>query len=175
MLWKNLKETFKINNKRSIISKARFTMTTESHFNKKTTLATICILIIFFSTAIGSFGSKTSVVQATVQGIGVEIYWDQVCTNSTLSLNWGFIEAGSSNNLTIYVRNEGNSAVSLRIGTSNWTPPNASSHMSLFWNYSGQILKTNDVIPVKLTLMVDPTIVDITDFSFETIITAIGW
>ena len=174
MLWKNSKETFNINNKRSIFSKARFTMPAESHFNKKTTLATICILITFLSIATDGFGSKTSVVQATVQGIGVEIYWDQACTNRTLSLNWGFIEAGSSNNLTIYVRNEGNSAVSLRISTSNWTPPNASSQMSLVWDYSGQILKTNEVIPVKLTLMVNPTIVDITDFSFETIITAIG-
>jgi hypothetical protein len=36
MPWKNLKETFNINNKRSIISKARFTMPDESHFNKKT-------------------------------------------------------------------------------------------------------------------------------------------
>ena len=58
MLWKNLKETFNITNKRSIISKARFTMPTESHFNKKTTLATICILITFLSIATGGFGSN---------------------------------------------------------------------------------------------------------------------
>jgi hypothetical protein len=176
MLWKNLKKTLNLTNKRSINPKARFTMPTENHFNKKTTLAMICILlIIFLSTATGGFGSNTSVVQAnSVQGIGAGIYWDKVCTNRTLALNWGSIEAGSSNNLAIYVRNEGNLAVSLRIGTSNWTPPDASSHMSLIWNYSGQILKPNEIIPVKITLKVSPTIIDVTDFSCETIITTIG-
>ncbi len=176
MLWKNLKEKLNITNNRSINLKTRFTMPTESHFNKKTKLATICLLfIIFFSIATGGFGSNISVVQAnSVQGIGAGIYWDQVCTNRTLSLDWGFIEPGSSNYLIIFVRNEGNSAVSLRIGTSNWTPSNASSYMSLIWNYSGQILKTNEVIPIKLTLKVSPTIIDVTDFNFETIITTIG-
>ncbi len=173
---KNLEEKLNSANKRLKHLKTRFAMPTECHFNKKTTLATICLLLImFFGIAIGGFASNISVVQAnSVQGVGAGIYWDQDCTNRTLSLNWGSIEAPSSNNLTIYVRNEGNSAVSLRISASNWTPSRASSYMSLIWNYSGQILKANEAIPIKLTLQVSPTIIDVTDFNFDTIITTIG-
>ncbi len=81
------------------------------------------------------------------------------------------MDPNSRNNLTIFIRNEGNSAASLRLTTSNWNPINASSYMPLSWNYSGQIIKPNEVIPIKLTLTVSPTIIDITNFSFETIIT----
>lgn len=109
-----------------------------------------------------------------MKGIGAGIYWDEACTNRTISLNWGVIEVGSSSNLTVYVRNEYSSAVSLRVEASNWTPSAASNYMSLNWNYTGQVLSTNEVIAVELTLTVHPTIIDITDFSFETIITTVG-
>ena len=100
------------------------------------------------------------------------IYWDQACTNRTLSLNLGTIEAGSNSTLTVYVKNEGNSPASLSLGTSNWTPSTASSYMSLNWNYSGQVLSVGQVIPLELTLTVSPTVSGITDFSFNTTITA---
>jgi hypothetical protein len=46
--------------------------------------------------------------------------------------------------------------------------------MSLSWNYSGQILKPNEVIPVKIALTVSPTVCDIEDFSFQATITTVG-
>jgi hypothetical protein len=106
-------------------------------------------------------------------GIGVGIYWDNTCTNITDSLNWGFIDPNSNNNLTIYVRNEANSIVSLGLTTTNWIPSTAPNYISLIWNYSGQNLKANEVIPIKLTLIVSPTIIDVTDFSLKTIITTV--
>jgi hypothetical protein len=176
MLNKKIKETRNINNKRTINQKARFTMPTESQFNIKTILAVICLsFIIFLSIVTGGLGSNKIVVQAnSVHSVGVGIYWDQACTNRTLTLNWGSIEAGSSYNLTVYVRNERNLAVSLGLNTSNWTPSTTSSYMFLNWNYTGQVFKTDEVIPIELTLTVSPTIIDITDFNFETIITTIG-
>lgn len=142
---------------------------------KKTIFAVICILfIIFLGTVIEGFGSNKSLVQAnSVQGVGVGIYWDQACTNRTLSLNWGTIAAGSSNKLTVYVRNEGNSPVSLLLSTSDWTPISASNYMSLNWNYTNKVLKTHEIIPIELTLTVNTEIDGITDFSHETIISAI--
>jgi hypothetical protein len=103
----------------------------------------------------------------------VGIYWDQACTNKTLSLKWENINAGSANILTVYIRNEFNSAASLWLGTSKWTPSTSSDYISLNWNYSGQVLSIDQVIPLKLTLTVSPTIREITDFSFNTIITTI--
>jgi hypothetical protein len=176
MIWKDLNKTLKINYKQVINQKVTFTKPTGNHFNRKTTFAAICILtIIALSTIIEDFSSNKSVVQAdSVKGIGVGIYWDQSCTNRTLSLNWGSINASSSNNLTVYVRNEGNSAVSLRLNTSNWTPSATSNYMSLNWNYTDQLLSTKEVIPIQITLIVYPTIIDITNFNFETIITTSG-
>ena len=145
-----------------------------NHANRKVILAAVCLLtIVVFGIIIGAFGSsKTIVYASSVKGLGAGIYWDQVCTNRTLSLDWGVVGAGSNNTLTVYVKNEGNSAVSLWLGTSNWTPSASLGYMSLNWNYSGQVLSVDQAIPLELTLTVYPTINGITDFSFDTTITA---
>ena len=143
------------------------------NINRKTIFAAICLLIIvILGTIIVGFGSSKSIVYASsVNGFGVGIYWNQACTNKTLSLDWGLITAGSSNTLVVYVKNEGNSPVSLVLETSNWTPVTALEYMSLNWNYSGQVLSAGQVIPLELTLTVYPTISEISNFSYDTIIT----
>ena len=145
-------------------------------FTKKTIFAATCILsIIALGITIQDAASNQNLVHAqTIKGIGVGIYWDQACLNQTLSLNWGTIAAGTSKNLTVYIKNEGNSAISMSLSTSNWNPPSASSYISLNWNYTNQRLKTNEVIPIELTLTVSPTIDGITNFNHITTITAIG-
>jgi hypothetical protein len=146
------------------------------HFTQKTVIAAICLLaIILLGITIEDAASNKSIVHAqTIKGIGVGIYSDQACLNKTLSLNWGKIAPGSNNSLTVYIRNEGNSAISLLLSTSEWVPSSASSYISLNWNYTNQALKTNEVIPLELTLTVSPTIDGITDFKHQTTITAIG-
>jgi hypothetical protein len=173
MIWKNIRKTLETNHNQSANQKMTPKIPNGNHLSKKTIFAAICILsIICLSTIIEDFSSDKSVVQAdSVKGIGAGIYWDQACTNKTLSLNWGFINASSSNNLTVYVRNEGNSVVSLGLNTSNWTPSATSSYIYLIWNYTDQVLSINEVIPIQLTLTVSPTIINITNFSFETTIT----
>ena len=153
--------------------RAPLTIPIGNHVHRKAIFAAICILtIVILGVIIGDFGSsKTIVYASSVKGLGTGIYWDQACTNRTLSLDWGLIEAGSNNTLTVYVKNEGNSAVSLWLGTSNWTPSASLGYMSLNWNYSGQVLSVDQVIPLELTLTVSPTISGITGFSFDTIIT----
>lgn len=147
-----------------------------NHVKRKIIIAVICVLtLIALIVSIKDFGSINSVVKAdSVIGIGVGIYWDKDCTNATSSLSWGSIDPNSNNNLTIFIRNEGNSAITLRLSTSNWTPSNASSYISLSWNYTGQVLNTKEVIPIKLTLTVSSTIYDIIDFSLQTTITSVS-
>jgi hypothetical protein len=84
------------------------------------------------------------------------------------------MDAGSSSNLTVYVRNECNSPVSLGLYTSNWDLTSSASYISLKWNYTGYVLRNAEVIPLELTLTLSPAIIDITDFSFETILSGIG-
>jgi hypothetical protein len=140
---------------------------------KKAIFSVICTLIIVTLVAFpGIFGSNQILVHAdSVKGIGVGIYWDQACTNQTDSISWGRMDAGSTNNLTVYIRNEVNSAASLSLGTSNWTPSASSNYISLSWNYSGQALRVDQVIPLELTLTVSRTIIEITDFRFNAVIT----
>jgi hypothetical protein len=146
---------------------------TGNHANRKEIFAATCILtIVVLGAIIVGFGSSKSIVYASsVNGLGVGIYWDQACTNRTLSLDWGLIEAGSNNTLTVYIKNECNSPASLSLETSNWTPSAAMGYMSLNWNYTGQVLNVGQVIPLQLTLTVDPTINGISNFSFVTTIT----
>ena len=144
------------------------------HINRKAIFAATCLLtIVVLSAIIIGFGSSKSVVYASsVNGIGVGIYCDQACTNRTLSLDWGAIEAGSNNTLTVYIKNEGNSPVSLWLGNVKLGAIHRFGYMSLNWNYSGQVLSVDQVIPLELTLTVDPTISGIANFSFDTTITA---
>ena len=141
MLWEELKKPLNMINKQLVTLKVPLHITIGKDVRRKTIFAAICILIVIaLIVAIEDFSSANSVAYAdSVKGIGAGIYWDEACTNRTLSLNWGVIEVGSSSNLTVYVRNEYSSAVSLRLEASNWTPSTASNYMSLNWNYTGQV------------------------------------
>jgi len=108
----------------------------------------------------------------SVTAIGVGVYWDQACTNPVSTISWGVMPPGSNKNVTVYIRNEGNTAAWLSMTKSNWNPSNASNYMTLNWDYGGQILNANEVVQVKLTLTVSSSITGITNFSFDITITA---
>jgi ABC-type multidrug transport system fused ATPase/permease subunit len=152
--------------------RSTFTIQSGNNPRRKAILTVIYMLtVIVLGTIVVNFGSTIAVVHAgSVEGFGVGIYWDRACTNRTVFLDWGYIAAGSSTSLTVYVKNEGNSAVSLWLSTSTWTPVTSSSHISLSWNYSRQILNTGQIIPLTLTLTVEPALTGVTNFIFSTTI-----
>jgi len=135
--------------------------------------ATICIVMVVILGIIimeNSLSSKTGASAASVRGLGAGIYWDQGCTNRTVTYDWGPLRPGSNKTVTVYVRNEGDSATYLSLATSKWTPAAALGYITLDWNYAGQILSVDQVIPLELVLTVSPTISGITHFSLETTI-----
>ena len=109
-----------------------------------------------------------------VKAIGVGVYLDQGCTNTVTSINWGTIEPGSTVNKTCYIRNEGNSASTLELQTSNWNPSEAGNYIDLSWDYGGQSLNLDEVVQVTFTLSVSSSIQNITNFSFDITISATG-
>ena len=142
-----------------------------NHVHKRAIFATMCIVMaVTLGTITGLFNASKT-VHANVVGFGAEIYWDQGCTNRTLSFDWGSIEPGSNKTFTVYIGNEGDSAACLSMATSNWAPSAALSYMTLNWNYSGQILSAGQVIPLELILTVSPNVTGITHFSFDITIT----
>jgi len=172
MTFKNQKKLIKIKeqvNTRLISSFAIF-----RNCNSKVLFATLCLLAIVVLGAItGGFGSFGSIVRAdSVKGIGVGIYWDQTCSNRTLTFQWGQLDPGANKTLTIYVKNECNSPIVLSLETSNWTPSASAHYISLAWNYSSQVINANDVVPIEITLTINSTINGISDFNYNTIIAA---
>jgi hypothetical protein len=132
--------------------------------------ATLCLLtIVVLATITGGFGSFKSFVRADyVKGTGVGICWDQTCINTTLAFEFGQINPGSNKTLTIYIKNECSFPVILTLETSNWNPLASADYISLDWNYSGQALNVNEVIPIEITLTVNASIYGISEFSFNT-------
>jgi len=106
----------------------------------------------------------------TVKAIGVGVYWDSGCSNTVTSVNWGTVEPGSTNDVTIYIKNEGNTAATLSSVAENWNPSIASTYMSLTWDYAGQVIDVGAVVQVTLSLSVSDTIEGITSFSFDIVI-----
>jgi len=132
----------------------------------------ILILSILGPIVSAAVRNRTVSSYGSVKAIGVCVYWDQACTSTVSSIDWGIVEPGSNVNRTVYIRNEGSAIVNLAIATSNWNPSNASSYMTLSWNYGGQILNVGEVVKVELTLSVSPDVTGITSFSFDITITA---
>jgi hypothetical protein len=82
------------------------------------------------------------------------------------------LNPGSTATYTIYVKNTGNTAVTLSIATSGWSPSNASNYITLTWNQTGKTLQESQSVAALLTLSVSSTISSsITNFSFNITIT----
>jgi hypothetical protein len=106
--------------------------------------------------------------------MGFGIYWDQQCTAATSSLDWGLLEPGSSTDFTLYLRNEGNSALTLSMASENWSPANATDYLTLAWNREGQQVNPDEVLKFVITLSVSTDVQGIDSFSFDITISGTG-
>jgi hypothetical protein len=149
---------------------------------RKRVILELSSAILLCAAAIGIFGPALSLLQTSrtvpnggsVKGVGVGIYWNSGCTNQTSSISWGILDPGSKKTVNVYVRNEGNTVVTLSKTTQNWVPTTASNYMSLNWNYANQTLSVNQVVQVSLTLVVSSTVTGIRNFSFDIMIVSTG-
>jgi hypothetical protein len=110
----------------------------------------------------------------TLKGIGVGAYTNSSCLQRVNSVDWGLAGNGTTLNMTVYIRNEGNAPATLSLQTANWNPSNASQYASLTWSYSGQSIAANDGVSIVLFLTVASNIQGIPTFSFDIIISASG-
>jgi hypothetical protein len=135
-------------------------------------LLSIVALTVFAS---GFTQSSVRIVgRGTVKAVGVGVFWNSNCTNPVSFIDWGMVEPGSMNNVTVYVRNEGNVAADLSLATDNWNPSSASNYMAFTWNYANQPLQPLEVVQVVLTLTVSSSIQGIESFSFDIAISISG-
>jgi len=71
----------------------------------------------------------------------------------------------------VYIRNEGSAQMTLSLDTENWNPAIASTYIGLSWDYGGEVLGVDGVVEVTLSLSVSDLIEDITNFSFDIVVT----
>jgi hypothetical protein len=112
--------------------------------------------------------------QASLKAVGVEVYLDQALTEPALSVDWGILEPGQTKNVSIYVVNRSNVAITLTMATQNWQPANASNYMTFVWDCAGQPLSINESLQVVLSLQIHSDISGIASFSFGIIIIGSG-
>ena len=114
---------------------------------------------------VGNTGNIAVVTPSPTVQLGV--YSDSGCTSALSSISWGTLSPGNTTTSTMFVRNEGNVAVTLSIQAADWSPANASSYLLFDWNCTGYVLQPSEVVQALLTLNVSSSISGITSFSFD--------
>jgi hypothetical protein len=138
-------------------------------------LAVLLSIVALTVLASGLTQSSVRIVgRGTVKAVSVGVFWDSNCTSPVSFIDWGIVEPGSINNVTVYVRNEGNVAANISLATENWNPSSASDYLALSWNYDGRQLNPLEVIQTTLTLSVSSSVQGIESFSFDIIISVSG-
>ena len=117
-----------------------------------------------------TLSSTGSIQIQTTPGIGV--YSTAQCSTQLTSVSWGTLQPGGNQNAICYIKNEGNTPITLSLQSSNWSPASASNYLALSWNYNDQPISPDQVVQITITLSVASNISGITNFGFD--ITIIG-
>lgn len=103
------------------------------------------------------------------------LYSDSGCTTGLASIDWGTIPAGNNITRTVYVKNTGTgTSLTLSISTGNWTPTTANGPITISWNKEGTRLSPGQSTTAVITLSSSSSIVDITNFSVQILISGIA-
>jgi hypothetical protein len=121
-----------------------------------------------------NYQSKTISNVGSLKTIGIGAYWDENLTNRVNGIDWGLLEPGGQKSFSIYLHNEGNSAVTLSMSASNWNPSAVATYLTLNWDYNGQTIEADKNLQVRLTLSVSANITGITNFGFDMIVVGTG-
>jgi len=138
-------------------------------------LATVASSLFLFNSILGQMVFRSTLSShGAVKAFGVGIYGDSNCSLPVEYIDWGLVEPGLASNVTFYIRNEGNYAVTLFLEAENWDPENASDYLTLKWDYADQIIDPDETFHVTLSLLASSDIEDVSDFSLDVIISGTG-
>jgi len=126
-------------------------------------------LLLAMST-IGVLGAPRG--SGRVRAVNVGVYLDSSCTVKCTAIDWGNINPGSAVTKTVYVKNLGSTALTLKLSTINWNPTTAASLITLSWNLNNYYrLSAGKIVPLRLTLKAASNTGILSDFSFVIVIT----
>jgi hypothetical protein len=141
------------------------------------TASVIVLVLLAITLTLTTFAAITTSQNLSSNGqvstsANLGVYSDSACTTPLSSIDWGTLTAGGNISRTIYVKNTVSGlALTLSMGTSNWTPVGAEAPISLTWNQAGTRLQPGQSVAATLTLAVSSTITDVTNFSVQINIT----
>jgi hypothetical protein len=118
--------------------------------------------------------SQTLTSSGSITSINVAIFSYSNCTTPVNASSWGIISPGTSASRTVYVKNTGNSQLTLNMCTDVWVPAGANNSISLTWNKENAQLNADQSTAANLTLTVSPSISGILNFSVNIIISGSG-
>ncbi len=119
-----------------------------------------------YNASVGSHGK--------VKTIGVAAFSNAACTVPLTQIDWGVLEPGQSVSNIFWLKSTGNIQSTLSMSTSNYVPIGAQQFLTTNWNSTGIVIQPSQVIAVNVTLTVSDTIVGITDFSYDIVISSTG-
>ena len=138
-------------------------------------IAIAMIGLVLTVTTAGLLSVSQSVSSSgTVTTINVGVYSDSACTIPLTTINWGSISPGGSVTSTVYVKNTGNSQITLSMTKNSWTPTSADGPITLTWNRESTTLGAGLYTTAVLTLSVSSGISGISTFSVNIVITGTG-
>jgi hypothetical protein len=109
--------------------------------------------------------------KGTLTVINLGVYSNSACTANLTALDFGTISPGATSNITLWLKNIGNSNETLSLTTNTWSPATVSQWLSLSWNQAGTVLAKNQVVAANLTLTVSPSVdPSLSDFTFNVVI-----
>ena len=109
-----------------------------------------------------------------VYGLNLKVFSDQACTQDLTSINWTTLSPGQSRTVTCWLKSISTMNASLTIVPSNWFPVQAANYISLSWDREGYSIVPGEVVAAALTLQVNGAIWNVSSFSFDTVVTAVG-
>ena len=111
---------------------------------------------------------------ATLKLVGIGVFTNANGTGPVTSINWGMLQPGQTANYSAYIVSESNVPITLSMYTASWNPANASSYLTLTWNYKAQTIQPHASLPITFSLTVNASIHGIPEFSFDLWIVASG-
>jgi len=102
--------------------------------------------------------------------VELDIFTDIQCSIKMTTINWGVLEAGETSHMPIFIKNIGETKITLGLFTENWSSQQAMEHMHLSWDYDGTLIHPNQVVKGSLTLQIDQNCPELSQYGFDIII-----
>jgi hypothetical protein len=151
---------------------------------KKTALIPL-IALVFIAVTLSAVTAGVLIAQQDVPNSGsiggnitstvdISVYNNPDATIICSALYWGNLNSGDTATKTIYIKNVGNVSETLSMTATNWTPSTATQSLYLTWNQEGAVLAAGEVVPATIVLKIVADTGDLSDFSFNLVVSGIA-